>query len=97
MNSLKEDCKWTEKEIKQLQKKKEQTETALQEVNKKIEEQPGPFSSSIKQEIDSMKLERAKYHKGTLMGNDVYELLQPKSIKAISMCLKPKIMNIGFT
>ena len=78
-------------------RKKEQTQTALQEVNKKIEEQPGPFSLSIKQELDSMKRERAKYHKGTLVGNDVYELLKPKSIEAISMCLKPKIMNIGFT
>ena len=67
------------------EEKKEQTQTALQEVNKKREEQLGPFSLSMKQELDSMKLEGAKYHKGTLVGNYVYELLQPKSIKAISM------------
>ena len=85
MNSIKEDLKRIEKEIRTLQKKKEQTETALREVNKKIEEQPGPFSLNIKKELDSMNLERAKYHKGTLVGNDVHKLLQPKSIKAISM------------
>ena len=56
---------------------------------KNIEEQQGPFQRKLQEKIDSLGLERAKYHHRTLVGNDVHKLLQPNAMKLISKWLKP--------
>ena len=76
-------------QVKSTKNQLKKTEAALQEVDRSISEQQGPFQQALQKQLDKLQLERAKYHNRTLVGNDVKKLLKVKSMKAITDILKP--------
>ena len=54
----------------------------------------GPFKKNLDMILDTVKLKRAVYHSGALIGNDVHKLTRKAQIKSLASAFKPKSINL---
>ena len=80
-----------EKYVKQLKTQ----EGKLAKAEKTLDEIKGPFKTRLDAVLDSMKLKRAAYHSGALIGPDVKKLVQKENIKKLGKVFKEMELKVG--
>ena len=80
--------------IKTIKKDINEMETFLAVTNQTIQSMKGPFKKNLDMILDTMKLKRAVYHSGALIGNDVHKLTRKAQIKSLASAFKPKSINL---
>ena len=80
--------------IKTIQKSIDDITTFLKITNQNVQSMKGPFKTHLDLILDSMKLKRAVYHSGALIGNDVHKLTTAEQINSLMSVFKPKSINL---
>ena len=80
--------------IKTIQKSINDITTFLTITDQNIQSMKGPFKTHLDLVLDSMKLKRAVYHSGALIGNGVHKLTAAEQINSLMSVFKPKSINL---
>ena len=88
IDAQKEDLAWVEKLLKEKEK-------ALEDTLKSLETIKGPFKTRFDNVLKHLKLQRAAYHSGSLVGPDVHKLTKKENIKLLTNVFKPIKMDVN--
>ena len=83
-----------QKEKDKLKKSLKAKEAKLEKVMKELEETKGPFKQRLDNLLDSLKLKRAAYHSGALIGPDVKKLVTKANIRKLGDVFKPMKVSV---
>ena len=88
IDSHKEDLAWIKKLLKEKEKELEQTLKSLETIK-------GPFKTRFDNVLKKLKLQRAAYHSGSLVGPDVHKLTKKDNIKLLTSVFKPLELKVN--
>ena len=82
-NELKKEVDKFKNDLKENERQQKERKVTLAEHLENIDKCKGPFKAEFDRVTDSFKLERAAYHSGALVGNDVNKLTKTVNIKKL--------------